>query len=234
MITVTKNNVKINIVDACLQPDEWWQNIYPTSWEPETFVLFDKYLSSDMTYLDLGTYTGHTILYAAQKVKRAFGVDLAPLASRACAANIKASHLSNTVLEHCAISHKNGEVFINESLQGTSGCHITDSSRISVPAFTIESLADRWGVNKFDFIKMDIEGAEEAVLPAMRQFLKKQTPSLYLSVHLSHGVKPETIAGLLDVYKYAYFNGKEVASDLLNTVKNGPQGYGNEYFFTNK
>ena len=39
------------------------------------------------------------------------------------------------------------------------------------------------GKPRFDTIKMDIEGAEFALLPTMKEYLAENTPKLYLSVH---------------------------------------------------
>ena len=154
--TVEKNGIPITISNSTLEKDEWWKTNY-LSWEPFTFQVFDKFLTPNTIYIDLGTWSGPTILYASQKVKKAYGVELDPVAYKACLNNIQSTNLSNVTLEHVAISNVDGEVGVSEAL-GSSGCRIGPSNTTRVKSLTMESLVKKWGLSKCDFVKMDIKG----------------------------------------------------------------------------
>jgi hypothetical protein len=70
---------------------------------------------------------------------------------------------------------------------------------------------------------MDIEGAEMIVLPTMKEFLRKNRPTLHLSIHpfICKDKKKfaDTIVDSLDFYKTIYTDGGIVLRpDQLHTV----------------
>lgn len=236
MIEAEKNGIKFKVEATCNEGFSWWGPSNYPNWEKETFQVFDRFINSDSTYIDLGTFSGPTILYVAQKAKEVYGVELDPKAYKACKKNILANKYKNVKLEHAAISNRDGESPICTKALGSSSCRLTKEGNLRVPTFTIESLMKKWNLDKCDFLKMDIEGAEEICLPAMKNFFKKYKPVLHLSVHKCFGANPKTISNsLLDYYKYIYdssFN--YVGDNLINLINSGPDGFGNDFTFTNE
>jgi len=233
-VDVTRNGVKFKVVATCKEGSEWWETKY-NGWEKETFEFFDRLITKNMTYIDLGTFTGHTILYVAQKAKEVYGVELDPEAYVACNKNILANNYTNVVLEHVAIFDTNGTVSISDKHIGNSNCRISSTGSL-VPSMTIESLMDKWKIDRCDFLKMDIEGSEEICLPAMTNFFEKYKPIVHLSIHKHYGATAKTVVNTVgEIYKYAYDNNfNEVNGSLLEAIENGPSGFGNEYVFTNE
>jgi hypothetical protein len=64
--------------------------------------------------------------------------------------------------------------FLQETSNGGDG-------DLRVPLTTIDTLAEEFGLNRVDFIKMDIEGAEVAALMGAEGTLAKQRPRLALA-----------------------------------------------------
>ena len=234
-VKVNKNNVSFLISHTCHETHDWWLNNYE-AWEPFTFKVFDHYLTPKSVYIDLGTFTGHTILYAAQKVKSAYGIELDPMAYEACKKNVLTNNLKNVNLINCAVANYDGEVGIKMDRIGTSGCGFDPQSSMKITCLTIESLLKVWGIKGCDFIKMDIEGSEEVCLPAMSEFLSKHTPDLLLSLHKHLGAKAETISNIKELYNFVYNKDFKNVKDILEEVINNKSHEHGEqdYLFTNK
>ena len=232
--TANKNGIKFLVSHACRESLDWWENKY-NNWESFTFEVFDKFLSRDMTYIDLGTFTGQTILYAAQKVKSAYGVDLDPEAYLACIGNVETNEYDNVKVENIAISSHDGEVGIEEERIGTSGCQMDPFSPPKVRSMTIESLMSLWGINKCDFLKMDIEGGEEFCLPHMKKFFRKYDPTFFLSVHTHLGATSDVIIEATESFKYVYDSSWNNVKDELKTIIDSRMfsHKNQDYLFTN-
>ena len=236
MIDVEKNDIKFKVVATCNEGFSWWGSSNYPNWEKETFQVFDRFINSNSIYIDLGTFSGATVLYVAQKAKEVYGVELDPQAYKACKENILANKYQNTKLEHAAIFNKDGESPIYTEVLGSSSCRLMKEGNLKVTTLTIESLMQKWNLDKCDFVKMDIEGAEEICVPAMKNFFKKYKPVLHLSVHKYFGASAETISNsLLDCYKYIYDSSlNEISDNLINSINSGPEGFGNDFTFTDE
>ena len=235
MIEVEKNDVSFKVAKVCKEGYHWWLINYK-NWEEHTFDVFDKLLKKDMIYFDMGTFSGHTVLYAAQKVNKVYAVELDPRAYDACMQNIQINKYDNVVLEHAALSNVDGQSFIAQDRIGTSGCFMTSHGQIKVNSYTIESLMNKWDLNKCDFLKMDIEGGEETCLPAMKSFFKKHDPLFYLSVHKHLGVTPKTIVESTKNFKYVYDKSfSNIKDNLYQVIESQPNSHGEQdYLFSNK
>ena len=229
-IGINRNGVEFKVSHACSEGLGFWVKNY-LDWEPHTFKVFDKILKKDMSYFDIGTFTGHTLLYAAQKVNSVYGVELDLRAFEACKQNIATNSYSNAKLSHAAIYNKDGEVWIPTKRMGSSGCRVVEPAlyeehslplRVKhlqpVRSLTIESLMNEWEVKTCDFIKMDIEGGEETCLPAMQNFFETHKPILYLSVHKHLGATSRTIVESTSCFNYVYDKNFNNIKDSLGEV----------------
>lgn len=231
-VDINRNGVKFKVSHVCNEGLGWWENNY-LGWETYTFKVFDKMLKKDMIYFDLGTFTGHTLLYASQKVSSVYGVELDPRAFEACKQNVITNGYSNVKLSHAAISDKDGEVGIHTGRIGSSGCYMMERSlsEVGVRSLTIESLMNEWEVKSCDFVKMDIEGGEEFCLPAMQNFFETYKPILYLSVHKHLGATSTTVVESTNCFNYVYdknFNNvKDALGDIIDSSdsEHGEQDY---------
>src|SRR5258708_34817363 len=57
-------------------------------WEPETFEIFDSYVTPDTFFLDIGSWIGPTALYAASKARRVICLEPDPIAAAKLRCNI--------------------------------------------------------------------------------------------------------------------------------------------------
>jgi FkbM family methyltransferase len=235
MLVVTKGDIEIKVSEHPFGMN-WWTDIYPT-WEQNTFKVFDRFLDSSMEYLDLGFYLGQTIIYAAHKVKNAYGIDLDLVAYNAGIKNINCNNLKNVKTKMCAISDKKGYVSL-QGVQGGSSRRIVEKHQQQeqnfVQSLTLQDLSDLWGVNKFDFIKIDIEGAEEFVLPSIVEYCRDKKPIIWLSIHKHYGATSKTIGDFIRSCNYRAYSvsesglEKDITANVEECIDKGPSGFGND------
>ncbi len=60
---------------------------------------------------------------------------------------------------------------------------LSDKNYCQIQAVTIYDLVTKHHIENVNFIKMDIEGGEYALIPCLCEFLKTHKPTLYLSLH---------------------------------------------------
>jgi hypothetical protein len=60
--------------DESNQNLSFWKNIY-SRWENGTFAVFDKYLSKDKIFIDIGGWIGTTSMYGSRKSKQVYSIE---------------------------------------------------------------------------------------------------------------------------------------------------------------
>ncbi|WP_281971889.1 FkbM family methyltransferase [Ruegeria faecimaris] len=166
---------------------KFWRKASAGAWEPETFAVLDRYLTPDSDYLDIGAWIGPTVLYGARKARHVWCFEPDPTAFRHLAWNLDLNDIRNVSAFGVALSDQFGVARMasvrGEPGDSTSsllhdGVHGTDALTIEWDQF--EAVND---LSRVSLVKMDIEGAEFAVLPSLLPFLKKHRPALYISLH---------------------------------------------------
>lgn len=199
MITVVKNGRSYDIDDTYVSWGSWWGEWARGAWEPETFALFDKYITKDTTYVDIGAWIGPTVLYAAGLAKRCIALEPDPLAHKQLVGNLSANSLQVDALQE-AVADYDGCLKLGNTTLGDSTTRVSESTNsFEVPCCTFETLATRFNLQDPLFIKIDIEGAEEF---ALRSAFFSRKPTVYISIH-PYWFKDRT-AGLETVFELGY------------------------------
>lgn len=170
----------------------FWKDLEDNIWEPETFQVFDRFLNDETYYFDIGAWIGPTVLYCAQKTKKAFAFEPDPSAFRELKANYNANTgakwYNDVEIFNAAISDKPGKIRIgNEKSFGNSNSSILFADeKLSVEVDSISLInfiKEQKLIDKKLFLKIDIEGGEFLILPKIKDFLKELDVTIYLSVH---------------------------------------------------
>jgi FkbM family methyltransferase len=137
--------------------------------------------------LDCGAYRGETALWLARRAgKSGRVVTFEPSAQNAeglrrnLAANQAVEMAPITLLE-AAVSSSAGLLHFNA--HGENGSHLDAASTESVTAVTIDGVVEEQHLDRVDFVKMDIEGAEVDALRGAEETLKRFAPRLAISVY---------------------------------------------------
>ncbi len=170
----------------------------------EPFITTQQYLdfadlSPGAVVLDLGAYSALSSI-AFSKAVGATGkvVALEPdpinfwAATYNIARNSQHNGLQNIQLLPAAVADHPGVLqFSSESSGGSSLTSIVGRHRgtvIDVDCVTLQGLVDAQGLDKVDFIKMDIEGSELPVILGSGEFLRHYKPRLIIETHPVRGI----------------------------------------------
>lgn len=150
----------------------------------EKFHLPVAALPDHPTIIDLGANIGLTAAHYAATYPTARIIAVEMDAANAALARTNTAHLPNVTIVHAAIWHEPGRVTYNSAANadafsigsGTAG------HSASVDAMTIAQLLRDFGIAHVDFLKMDIEHAEESVLAGDLGWLD-QVAQINIEVH---------------------------------------------------
>ena len=238
MKTVKKNNYTFKIEKDMVfaehnwAPNGFYEDQFQNNWEEDTFEILDYYKNTNKICIDIGAWIGPTVLYSSNLFKHIFALEPDPIALDYLYKNISTNNV--TVIEK-ALSNENGiqsfggngglgnsmsTLLVNDTNWNERSNRFNIKKRnqdiIKVKTITIETLLNKYNINanNIGLIKMDIEGGELYVIPAIEEFLTKYKPPIYISFHCPPLTKTEIdylITILTKIYKnmYIFNNGKK-------------------------
>ena len=170
--------------------EAFWISASGGRWDPETFRVFDRFLSSTASYIDVGSWIGPTLLYGCQLARAAYGIEPDPVAYAELRKNIQlnASLAANVNIYNVCIATTSGSVKFGSRAEGgdsMSSLLFADQGKTvwNVAALRFEDFVKKANVTDCSFIKIDIEGGEYQLLSSIAPWLNKCRPTLYLSFH---------------------------------------------------
>ncbi len=167
----------------------FWRWVEDGGWEPQTYKVLSTFLNPQEDYADIGSWIGPTAVYAASRCRRMFCFEPDTTALEYLLFNLRRNGAGNCTVFSCALSDSDGftEMASFGSALGDSMTSLLNKDaakgKLLVPCVSWASFEKMFGAFSPGFIKMDIEGGEFALIPAMSEFLKKRKPVLYLSIH---------------------------------------------------
>lgn len=187
----------------------FWRDVSRGRWEAETFHFLEESLLPDSVFADIGAWIGPTALFAARRCRLVYCFEPDPVAYRYLLWNLALNAQANVVPHHAALGSESGL----RTLWGADGSLGTSQSsllaRAGQPSIRIQSIG--WSdwlesarPGRIDCMKIDIEGGEFDLIPAMREYLAADRPALHLSLHASRLPEPdreERLDGLLDALR---------------------------------
>lgn len=160
------------------------------------FIL--KYSDKNKTAIDLGTWVGYFTLSFAKFNKFVIGVEVDPISIKTTKINMKKNNLNNYILYDKPIMHNNDEIIFGPNIItkkqapwncSTSMVHTkkkfyedTDEGHEAIPfkvnSITFNDIVKNYTNDDISFVKIDIEGGEEFVLPDILKFFDRKFPIL--------------------------------------------------------
>jgi FkbM family methyltransferase len=159
--------------------------------------------------LDLGSYCGSTVWSFSRAVGRngkVYGFEPDPVNYDVLCKNIKYHKLSNVIAFNKGVWSVSGNLlFQGEGNMGSgiSSVQSRAANLLNVQVISLSDFCSEFNIDRIDYIKMDIEGAEVEVLKASGDVLKKYKPRLIIEPHMV-GVRLVTddICKILSEYGY--------------------------------
>jgi FkbM family methyltransferase len=182
---VARRISKTGAVFAVTGADGFWDWYESETWEPETIAVFDRFLQPGARYVDLGAWIGPTVLLAAATAGRIVCAEPDPEAFRVLAENLAHNPdvAAKTIAFQLAVGPADGTVVLSSPGAGGDSNSSTvrprdAGSRWQVEQVGFATLLARAGLDQADFVKMDVEGAEYALVPTLSGI-----PTLYVAMH---------------------------------------------------
>jgi FkbM family methyltransferase len=150
--------------------------------------------------IDAGGCWGDTALYFAQDAAQVFCFECIPPNLKIIGENLALNPALGAKIRvvQKALWNKSGEKMIFQEM-GPGSRASSDGTGVDVETQSLDDFVSANSVERVDFIKMDIEGAEPEALIGAERTIRKHRPQLAISIYhdLSHfGSIPGWIAGL--------------------------------------
>ena len=144
--------------------------------------------------IDVGAHKGAYSYFMARRVGqggRVLAIEPQARLAPRTAATLRAAGLANVELVQAAASDRVGSVPMDYRESSTHGAALDGLAgsgvvRTTVQAVTLDALVQSRGLSKVDFIKIDVEGHEQAVLRGAMGVLRAHAPALLVEVEARH------------------------------------------------
>lgn len=137
-------------------------------------AFFKRHASDDSTVLDVGANFGtYCALYSRMAENaRVIAFEPHPVTAGICRTNIELNKLSQIELVQKAVGKETGVVgFTDNGIPGTERIAFGSEARFEVPMIALDIFCKERSIDRIDFLKIDIEGAEyDALLGADHLF----------------------------------------------------------------
>lgn len=185
--------------------------------------------------IDAGAYLGDFSLYAAKVVGnsgKVISFEPHPLSYKKLVDNIKLNKLTNVIPINRGLYSENTNLNLYDSALGTSSIYLSKESQNEEENFNIDVVRlddqlQKLNVNRVDFIKMDIEGAEIEAIKGCNEILRQNNVNLAIASY--HVVNGSMTSGLLeDLLKDMGYQAETTNPDHLTTYGWKPKNTWNE------
>lgn len=170
-LRIYKNGELFLIKNSDVSP--FWRDVYG-GWDNEMFEVFDKYLSKDKVFIDIGDWITPTSLYATRKSKYVYGIEYAAASDAASDAASEAADTSfaSIMKDNCANNYKRTAVANNTNIEALIK-DATIAATATVAPLTIS------------LIRIDIDGKEEDMLSDLYNIHIKYGATLFIKFNYS-------------------------------------------------
>jgi FkbM family methyltransferase len=184
-------------------------------YEPELDYL-KKVLSPGKVFVDAGANFGIFTVIASKLVGETGKVlafepaaETYPILDR----NVEINKMNNVKVFHAAISEKPGTARFyhidNAPNSYSLGLDAQGTTFEEVSMVTLEDVFKNEGINRFDLMKMDVEGAEELVLRGSKSLITQMQPEIIFEISLNGakrlGLAQDGAWNLLKEWGYEFF-----------------------------
>jgi FkbM family methyltransferase len=193
----------------------FWDRFAQGRWEPETLAVIAKTVGAGITLVDIGAWVGPITLAAAALGARVLAFEPDPRAFELLDANIAANPelASRIAIWQRAVAPRAGRLrFGSPRKPGDSmGSVLLSASAAAIweaEAVTPQDVAKLVDGRERIVLKIDIEGGEYGLLPAIAPLLTRATRAALVAFHprllTANGQRPEAVARLTDGARAAF------------------------------
>lgn len=150
-------------------------------WEQDTFDTIDKFVRGGV-FVDVGAWIGMMTLYAAPLASHVYALEPDPVARGMLVRNLDLNGITNVTVIDRALWWSEGEIdlFAHDGWGSSMTGPSRDGDKMQVQSMTPRMLRNLIDPDVVDLVKIDTEGSEARILPAV---LDWPVP-IHLSVHI--------------------------------------------------
>ena len=183
-------NICLPILQGPLSGKRWlasagihsfWLGVY----EHQKQLALGSFLHSGDVVLDIGAHAGYYSLLASDKVRpggHVYAFEPLPQNLAYLQRHLSLNSVENVTVYSAAVSDRCGVAPFKEGFDSSTG-RLDDEGRLMVSTVSLDELHRHRWIPLPDLIKIDVEGAELAVLEGARQLLTAAHPTLFLALH---------------------------------------------------
>ena len=188
----------------------FWTDTYFNAWEQETLAVLTENVTQGTKYCDIGAWVGPTVIFAAHLGADVTCFEPDPAAYERLLFNVRMNVSREVNMFSLALGGSDGLRRMGALADhlGQSGTSFHAEERgaqsVNVLALSWDSAVRLLDLPRFDFMKIDVEGGESELLPAMMPYLAKHHPTIYLSTHyqfIPENQREEFLHVLEDLWK---------------------------------
>jgi FkbM family methyltransferase len=161
------------------------------NFESAEVAFVSRFLKPGMTVLDIGAHHGLYTLLASRRVGRTGKVvafEPSPRERKALRFHLKINSCSNVAVQALALSDENTQATLHVVESWAAGCNSlrppdvpAQTSPVKVQVARLDDWLAKHDISKVDFIKLDVEGAELAVLRGATELLERRPRPVILA-----------------------------------------------------
>lgn len=168
-----------------------WTLVAQNTWEPKTLTWLKQNLHKDSIFFDVGAWIGPTAIWAHLCGAKVVAFEPDPFAYERLLFNINKNGLNEIFTIHAGLAPQNGNFLISSarglgrsmSRMNFSNSSVDPKKSVLVSGIDLETSMKISGVTHIDLLKMDIEGGEFHVFPAVAPKLVGKVKKIMLSLH---------------------------------------------------
>ncbi len=188
--------------------------------ETAELAFTERFIQPGMTVLDLGAHHGLYTLLASKRIGntgRVFSFEPSPRERNALRVHLRLNRCKNVDLQELALGDQNGDSDLYVVEDWAAGCNslrppdvAARSSPVSVRVVRLDDWLAEHKIERVDFIKLDVEGAELSILKGAQRLLKGASrPVILAEVQdartLPWGYRARDIVTTLEGWGYQWF-----------------------------
>lgn len=178
-----------------------------------TLTLLARLTRPGAIILDVGAHVGIVSMALARMLPtaRVHAFEPSPASVRWLHHNLVRNDLERVRVTHAAVGAAPGTLYVTGNDHYSMGTRVGDAGDVAVPAITLDDWARRHLEGPVDLMKIDVEGAETAVLDGAARILHTDRPDVLIEVNPTAladvgGRDPRELwSTLRDVYPHAYW-----------------------------
>jgi len=173
--------------------ESWFErNLNNGSWEDGTYDVINRFQDKEGVLVDIGAWIGPISLFASELFGRVISFEPDEVAFKLFEENLRVNNFTNISPINKGISAKNGIIQFggNGRLGNSESTMMLDEISVEgeiveVEVVRLEEAINELSINpsEISICKMDIEGGEKIVVPAIINFLSEYNIPLYISLH---------------------------------------------------